>query len=221
VKLTIFAATGRIGRLLVAQALDAGHEVTAVARNPVDLPAAVRTVRVDLAAPDLGEIKSAVRGSDALLSALGPRTRADSGITTPGTRPIIEAAAAEGVSRLIVVSAAPVGTVPSPGRPHPPKHDPGDGPLMRHVLTPLVKAAFRAHYLDLARMEDLLRDSNLNWTSVRPPRLTDKPLNVDYRFAYGRNIRGGALAARADVAHLMLRLIDDERSFRQTVGIAS
>jgi putative NADH-flavin reductase len=220
-QLTIFAATGRIGRHLVTQALDAGHQVVAVARNPVDLPAAVRTVRVDLAAPDLGAIKSAVRGSDAALSALGPRTKADSGITTPGTRPIIEAAVAEGVDRLIVVSAAPVGTVPSPGRPHPPKHDPGDGPVMRFVLSPLVKAAFKEHYRDLARMEDLLRDSGLNWTAVRPPRLSDKPLSGHYQVAYGRNIRGGVIVGRADVAHLMLRLIDDEQSFRHTVGLAS
>jgi nucleoside-diphosphate-sugar epimerase len=37
-KLTIIAATGGVGRQLLAQALDAGHDVTAVARNPAKLP---------------------------------------------------------------------------------------------------------------------------------------------------------------------------------------
>lgn len=56
-KLTIIAATGGVGRQLLAQALDAGHDVTAVARNPAKLPAqllagrAARIVTADLAAP--------------------------------------------------------------------------------------------------------------------------------------------------------------------------
>jgi hypothetical protein len=70
-------------------------------------------------------------------------------------------------------------------------------------------------------MEDLLRDSGLNWTAVRPPRLSDKPLSGHYQVAYGQNVRGGVIVGRADVAHLMLRLIDDEQSFRHTVGLAS
>ena len=81
-----------------------------------------------------------------------------------------------GIRRLIVVSAAPIGTVPSPGRPHPPRHDPGDGFILRYLAGPIVKRALRAHYADLAQMEDVLRDSDLDWTVVRPPRLTGKPV---------------------------------------------
>ena len=57
-KLTIIAATGGVGRQLLRQAPDAGHDVTAVARNPANLPQdvlagrAVRIVAADLAAPD-------------------------------------------------------------------------------------------------------------------------------------------------------------------------
>ena len=53
-------------------------------------------------------------------------------------------------------------------------------------------------------MEDILADSGLDWTVVRPPQLTGKPLTGTYRIAYGRNIRGGWSVPRADVAHLML-----------------
>ena len=62
---------------------------------------------------------------------------------------------------------------------------------MRNVLDPMVKKVLHAHYADLARMEDVLRESSLDWTSVRPPRLTDKPLTGEYRVAIGRT-SGGA-----------------------------
>jgi hypothetical protein len=61
---------------------------------------------------------------------------------------------ATGVRRVVMVSAAPVSTVPSPGRPKPPRHDPGDRFFMRHLFSRVVRAAFRRHYADLALMED-------------------------------------------------------------------
>jgi nucleoside-diphosphate-sugar epimerase len=142
-------------------------------------------------------------------------------VTAHGTGAVVEAMKATGVARIVVVSAAPVGTVPSPGRPHPPRHDPGDGFVMRHLLSPLVKAALRGHYADLALMEDILRDSGLDWTVIRPPRLTDGPVTGTYRTAYGRNLRRGALVSRADVAHLMLRVLDQPEAIGRVVGIAN
>ena len=222
VKLTIFAATGGIGRQLLEQAVAAGHDVTAVVRNPQPLPSTqARVVVADLAAADPAALQPAVSGADAVLSGLGARTKADAGVAWKGTRAITEAMQASGVRRIVVVSAAPIGTVPSPSRPHPPKHDPGDGFFMRHLANPLVKAALREHYADLARMEDVLRDSDLDWTAVRPPRLTDKPVTGTYRTAYGQNIRRGIFASRADVAHYMLRALDQPDTFRRTVGIAN
>jgi nucleoside-diphosphate-sugar epimerase len=124
------------------------------------------------------------------------------------------------VRRIVVVSAAPIGTVPSPGRPSPPNHDPGDGFFMRNLLGPLTKFALRKHYADLALMEEILRDSGLDWTIVRPPRLTDKPLTGVYRTAYGENLRRGLFISRANVAHLMLCVLDQPDSIKQTIGIA-
>ena len=221
-KLTIFAATGGIGRQLLEQAVAAGHDVTAVARNPRNLPATqARVVTADLAAADAAALQTAVGGADAVLSALGPRTRADVGVVARGTRSITEAMGASGVRRVVVVSAAPVGTVPSPGRPHPPRHDPGDGFVIRFLAGPIVKRVLAANYADLAELEDVLRDSDLDWTAVRPPRLTSKPVTGRYRTAYGQNIRGGIFVARADVAHYMLRALDQPETYRQTIGIAS
>jgi putative NADH-flavin reductase len=219
-KLTIFAATGGIGRKILEQAVAAGHDVTAAVRNPKKLSAQVRTVTVDLAAADPVVLESAIRGADAVLSGLGATSTSEAGVAWQGTRAIVQAMKATNVRRIVVVSAAPIGTVPSPAQPRPPKHDPGDGFFMRNLLSPLTKATLRKHYADLALMEDILRDSGLDWTIVRPPRLTDKSLTGAYRAAYGQNLRGGLFISRADVAHLMLRVLDQPESIKQTVGIA-
>lgn len=220
-KLTIFAATGGIGRQLVEQALAAGHDVTAVVRNPGRLSAGVRVLMADLAAPDPAALASAVEGAGAVLSGLGPRSVAESGIASQGTRAIVQAMQATDARRVVAVSAAPISTVPSPGRPNPPKHDPGEGFFMRNLLAPLTKAALRKPYADLALMEDLLRDSGLDWTVVRPPRLTDRPLTGAYRMAYGQNLRRGILVSRADVAHCMLRVLGDPETIKHAVGVAN
>jgi putative NADH-flavin reductase len=70
-------------------------------------------------------------------------------------------------------------------------------------------------------MEDVLRDSDLDWTAVRPPRLTDKALTGSYRTAPGQNLPGGVRISRADVAHLMLRVLDRPETIKQAVGIAN
>jgi len=220
-KLTIFAATGGIGRQLLEQAVAAGHDVTAVVRDPKKLSGGVRIVTADLAAPDPSALEAAVEGADAVLSGLGARSASETGVASQGTRAIVQAMKATGVRRIVVVSAAPIGTVPSPGRPTPPKYDPGDGFFMRHLFSPLTKAAFRKTYADLALMEDVLRDSGLDWTIVRPPRLTNKPLTGTYRTAVGQNLRRGFLISRADVAQLMLRVLEQPETIKHVIGIAN
>jgi putative NADH-flavin reductase len=224
-KLTIIAATGGVGRQLLAQALDAGHDVTVLARNPARLPrdvqVATRVVTADLARPDPHVLESAVAGSDAVLSALGPHNNADAGIAASGTAAIISAMRAAGLARIVAISASPVATTPSPGRLHPPRHDPGDGFFMRQVGDRIAKTLFGKVYEDLARMEDVLRDSGLDWTVLRPPRLTGKPVSGRYRTAVGRNVRGGFRIPRADVAHYMLAVLDQPDTIGQVIGIAS
>jgi putative NADH-flavin reductase len=226
-KLTIFAATGGIGQQLLTQATAAGHDVTAVVRDPRKLAQAardaVRVVEADLGLDQRAQVESAVRGADAVLSGLGARSfaDADAGITWRGTRAIVDAMTSADVRRIVAVSAAPIGTVPSPGRPNPPKHDSGDGFFMRHVFAGVARTAFRRQYADVARMEDVLRESGLDWTAVRPPKLTDKALTGEYRTAIGRNIVGGWSISRADVAHCMLRVLEQPETIRQTVGLAN
>jgi putative NADH-flavin reductase len=218
--LTIFAATGGIGQQVLEQAVDAGHDVTAVVRNPARLTRPVGVVTADLATADPAALEPAVEGADAVLSSLGPRSKSDAGIASRGTRAIVDAMQATGARRIVVVSAAPIGTVPSPGRPKPPKDDPGDGFFMRNLFSHVAKTAFRGMYADLALMEDIILESGLEWTIVRPPKLTDKPLTRTYRTAYGQNVRGGWSVPRADVADLMLRVIEQPETIKQVIGIA-
>src|SRR5512135_1999930 len=79
-KLTIVAATGGIGRLMLEQAVAAGHDVTAVVRNPAKVTADVRVVKADLSRPDPVALTAAMEGADAVLSGLGGHSRADEDI---------------------------------------------------------------------------------------------------------------------------------------------
>jgi putative NADH-flavin reductase len=220
VKLALLGATGGVGREVLSQAIAAGHAVTAVVRNPSKLPADGDVVRQDLATPDADVLSAAMRDVDAVISAVGPHRAAQAGIVAPATATITHAMDCAGVRRLVVISAAPVGVVPSTHQPHPPRYDPGDDLLMRSVLSPLIRRLFGPLYTDLAAMEDLLRDGSLDWTSVRPPRLTNGPLTRTYRTAIDRNVRHGLFISRRDVAHLMLTVLQRPETVRHAVGVA-
>jgi putative NADH-flavin reductase len=196
--------------------------VTVAVRKPSRLSAdrnGTRVITTDLAAPDPGALESAVAGADAVLSGVGPRPMARAGVAEHGTRAIVAAMQATGVRRIVVVSPAPISTMPSPGRPHPPKHDPGEGFLMKYLAAPFLHTVLHERYTDLALMEDLLRASSLDWTIFRPPRLTNGPLTGRYRTALGRNLNRSSVS-RADVAHAMLAAIGSQETIREEIGIA-
>ena len=219
-KLALIGASGGIGRGVLSQAIAAGHAVTAVVRNPSKLPADVDVVRLDLATPDVEALAAALRDVDAVISAVGPHRAAEAGIVAHATAAITHAMDCAGLRRLVVISAAPVGVVASTHRPHPPRYDPGDDLLMRRLLNPLIRRIFGLVYTDLAAMEDLLRDGSLDWTAIRPPRLTNGPLTRTYRTAIDRNLPHGLTISRRDVAHLMLTVLQEHDTVRHSVGVA-
>ncbi|GII86717.1 NADH-flavin reductase [Sphaerisporangium siamense] len=210
-RLTVIGATGGVGKEVVRQALDAGHQVAAVVRDPARLPishSALDVVTADVTAPEA--LRPAMAGREAVISALGPRTRKDAGIAALALRSVIRAMETMDVRRLVVISAAPLGPTPE-----------GEGFLHRAVLTPLIRRFLRDVYADLAVMEEEVRRSATEWTIVRPPRLTGKPLTGAYRRVIGGTVPHGYTISRADTAHAMLTALDDPATLKQAVGVAN
>lgn len=210
-KLAVFGATGGVGTQLVKIALEQGHTVTAIVRNPAkfSLPSheALHLVTVpDLA--DVERVQAAISGSDAALSGVGPSGIKDVTAASVPTRHILAALDKAGVDRFVAVSAVPVGPIPA-----------GDSFLNRRVVYPVTRRLFRGIYGDLAVMEEEIAASGLRWTVVRPPKLTDKGLG-EYRVTIGANVPHGMFTSRAEVAHAMLALLTDDRAVRQAVGVA-
>jgi putative NADH-flavin reductase len=211
-KLVIVAATGRVGRLALDQAVVAGHDVTAIARRPVGL--GVRSVAADLTKPDLDVLADAVAGADAVISGLGPRTRTEDGIVSIGTQALITAMTAAGVHRLVAVSVSGIAMRENQDG------DPGAGWFTRNVLSRIAHARLGKHYADIAATHDLLRRSDLDWTAVGCPYLTDGPATGNYRVAYEKSVRGGWRIGRADVAGYLLRAVTETETVRRCVAIA-
>jgi putative NADH-flavin reductase len=216
VKLTVFGASGGTGTQVVRQALDAGHEVTAVVRDRRRLAVAdhpgLDVVVADVMAPEA--IEGTVAGRGAVISALGPSQRpeerkaaAHSRICTDSARSITTAMRGAGASRLVVVSASGPFTE-------------GDGPIVRYLAKPIAQRVLKDPFADLVAMEAVVRGSGLDWTLLRPPRLTDKPLTGHYRTRRELNVRRGFYLPRADLAHLILAVCGDPDTYRTAIFAA-
>ncbi|MEV0399049.1 SDR family oxidoreductase [Actinoallomurus sp. NPDC050550] len=210
-RLTIFGASGGTGTQLVRQALERGHEVTAVVRDPARLDVAahdrLKVVTADVMDP--AAIEPAVADADAVVSALGPRESGPTTVSQDGARSIIAAMGKAGARRFIMISAA--GMVV----------DAGDGPVTRYVAKPILKRVLRHGFADMGRAEEEVRDSGLDWTIARPPMLTDKEGTGRYRTATDLNVRGGIRISRADLATGILAMLSDDATVRRHIGIAN
>ncbi len=209
-RLTIFGATGGTGRSLVEQALSAGHEVTAVVRDPGRLPIA-SSARLQVVTADVMDplaIAPAVDDADAVVSALGPRGRGPTTISSDGAHSIIQAMEKADVKRLVLVSGSIV-------------DDTGNGVFMRLGPKPLARRTFlREVCADMRVAEQEVRASDLDWTIVRPPRLTDKPATGNYRAEVERNVRRGVVIPRADLAAYILGILGDPKTIRKHIFVA-
>lgn len=210
-KLAVFGASGRTGRLIVRQALDAGHDVTAAVRDPARLTISdpsLDVVTADLTDPNA--LQPALHGRDAAISAVGANSRKEAGAAAKVTRVILAGLATAGVHRFVALSASPVAPLPA-----------GEGFFLRAFMTPMITSIYRDVYADLSAMEADLRASGIDWTVVRPPRLTNGRLTNRYRTEIGANVPKGRSISRADLASAMLAVIDDPATRRQAVGVAS
>lgn len=211
-RIVIFGANGRTGRLLVEQALAAGHDVTAVTRRPVDFPIThdrLGVVEADVHDPEA--VDQAVTGADAVLSTLGvPYVRKPINVYSDGVRNVVAAMSRHGVKRLVVVSSS--ATEP---------YDHADGGfLLNRVLQPLISATIgKTTYADMRRMEALVRGSDLQWTIMRPSGLFDAP--AVSRYELHEEQAPGIFTSRADLAASLLEQATDGRFVRKALAVTT
>jgi len=202
-KLFILGATGGIGRHLLSLALERGHQVTAYVRAPQKI--AITHERLKVVPGDVfdaGRMAPALADHDAVLSAFGPLTIRSSTLRRQFGRTLATALRAGGVRRAQVVSAAFL--------------FPGLG-----LGAAILKATlFRQMIPDMAGMEAEACQPDLDWTIVRPPRLTNGPARHEYRVTDGTLPKGGFYISRADVAHFMIGEAEHPAHLKQIVGVA-
>lgn len=190
-KLLVFGATGPLGRCIVDRALSAGRQVTAFVRAPGQLdphPGLQEAVGDVL---DAQAVAAAVAGQDAVISALGQSRPSPAGHDLhPGASHIIAAMKAAGVTRLIWISSHGIGD----SRGH-------SGFMFEHIFVPL---RLRAEFADKERQEALVTASDLDWTIVRPARLTNGPATGRLRARPRLRISIRDSVRRADIAEFVL-----------------
>jgi putative NADH-flavin reductase len=195
-KLTIFGATGRTGRPLLTQALEAGQEVTAFVRDPAKLGVThsrLRVIQGDIY--DAKAVEDAIEGQDAVFSALGPVRGGPKDVMGAAARNIVVGMKSTGVRRLVTLTGAGVA-------------QPGDEPkLFNRFMSLMLKTFARDVLLDSAEHARIVRASGLDWTIVRVPMLTDGPRTGTYRVGMV-GIDDGPRISRADVADFMLKQLE-------------
>lgn len=210
-KVVIFGAGGRTGQLLLQKALAAGHEVTAAVRRADSVPgknARLRTVRGDLF--DAASVADALIGQQCVFVAVAPgKPLSPTTIFSTGIKHIIAGARLAGVRRVLVLGSCGMDSTT----------------LSRWYLRPLAKLVVQpllfSLYVDTARMEGLLEMSDMDWTVVRPPLLTNRRGTSQYRVGIGQHLPNVSSIARADVADAMLRMADDPATIRHWVEVSS
>ena len=205
-KFTIFGATGNTGLELVKQALEKGHQVTAFVRDPSRF--SIKHDQLNIFTGDvfdLASVAEAVQGQDAIVCALGSSELKKTTVRAEGTANIIQAMKEHGIQRLLVVTAM------------------GTGESWNTLS--MVNKLFYATLLKSSRedheaQETAVKQSELDWTIIRPSGLTDEPRTGVYEV--GENILAKtSKIARADVADLIVKELEHNELIHKAVTITN
>lgn len=205
-RIAVFGATGTIGGQLVQQALEAGHEVRAFARTPskLNMESSRLTVVAGDVITDQLKIEEAIAGTDAVVVALGAGAKGR--VRSEGTRNIVLAMRRQGVRHLVCQSTLGAGD---------------SAALLNLKWWLLFRGPLRWAMADHEKQEQIVRESGLDWTIVRPSSFTDGPLTGDYM--QGTELDKQALKltiSRADVAHFLLSQVNDPNYVSQSVSLS-
>ena len=207
-KLVVLGATGGTGMEIIREAVERDHLVTALVRSPDRLKAfrdRITVVQGDLL--NSGDLARVIEGHDAVLSAFGPRvpiSKADTNLLERFAQALTQAMRSAGVRRAVIESVAL---------------------LFKNSMMPPAYFLGRLFFPDLvsdtSAMERIFRETDLEWTMVRPPQLTDATYSGKYRVLEGRLPRFGFKISRAHVADYMIRAVENRFAIRKVVGISN
>jgi len=209
----IIGANGGIGRQAVDLALKADHRVTAVLRDPSKLHLTqpnLTVVQGDIFHPET--FRAHLPAADLVISAIGvsgggfgsdkPTT-----LYSEGNATLIKAMEQAGNKRVFFISASAIEI--SPVLPF----------YVRFAEKFIVQKLLRHMYADLRQMEAFIKKSDLDWTIIRPPQLTDKPATGHYRIAINSFLKNCLKISRSDVAHFMIHEAHNETTYKAIVEI--
>jgi len=204
----ILGASGLTGRLMVAKALEQGHEVTALVRDPSKLSIThekLRIIKGDV--KDTTVLPDAVRDKDVVLSALGRGKSLSSGnLITHAVNILIPAMLQANVKRLIFLSAFGV----------------GESFAQANLLQKIIFRTFlRSLYADKTRSEKKIKNSALDWTLVYPVVLTNAAGTGKYQVGETLPMKGMPKIPRADVADFMIRQLTDNSWLKKAAVLMS
>ena len=205
--ITLLGATGATGQQILDRALNAGHHVTALVRDPARLLQRhehLTVVTGDATSAD--DLTGALTGNQVVISALGASRNSPKGLFTHTAAALISAAEKTGAKRLIWQASF------------------GVGDTAKHLALPLAALLTLINlgngiFKDKDEAESAIRASDLDWTIAYTLALTNGPYTGTYT---ARDIpthgRIGGKISRADVADFMLRQADGtEWSHRHAV----
>ncbi|ADJ48960.1 hypothetical protein AMES_7134 [Amycolatopsis mediterranei S699] len=211
-RVTVFGATGGIGRLVVRQLLDDGHQVTALVRTPAKLALTHPDLTVVTGQlSDRDAVLQALSGADAVISALGPSLKrsATGTAVTNGTRTIVQAMKAQKVTRFIGLAT-------------PSLADPQDKPHWKHKVLPVMAGLMFPNALaELKGMTEAVTGSGLDYTIARISNPTNKPATGRVRSGFLGHDRVGSAMSRADIAAFLVSQLTDTRYRRAMPAISN
>jgi putative NADH-flavin reductase len=213
-RVLVLGANNATGRAVVANALQAGHQVTAVVpRGGVVTPPHERLAVVVGDVTDQSFVDSAVPGQDAVVSVVGVTSRRPTTLYSEAAANVVAALEKAGQDgepcRVLCLSSSQLDA---------------DGPglsLARRVYRKLViHRRYRNILNDMERMESELSRSDLDWTVVRPAPLSHGPAAGRYRTAVGGRVPDGRALSIGDLGHYLANHIDDPATHRSVVELA-
>lgn len=206
-RIAVFGATGRTGTAVVAAALHRGHHVKAHCRDAKKFALTRQNLEVfESSFGDADTLRKVVEGSDAVVVAVGPRPPYREKFCEAATKQILLRMHETAVPRIVCVTGAMIG-------------DPGRRSLLFERLKQSVARKTPEAFADRAAQEAVIRQSNSEWTIIKPPRLRETKARRTYQV--GEQLKVGLLSSigRKDLAEFILDEIEHPRFVRKAVVI--